>query len=86
MYEGGEVMRLLRISRSTLHRYAKEGLIRSRKLGKRYDYLDEDVFRLLNRGLERKTYIYARVPTPKQKKALENQIEMLKGLLRTVIR
>ena len=66
----GEVMRALRISRST-YRYAKEGLIRSRKLGKRYDYLDEDVFRLLNRGLERKTYIYARVPTPKQKKALE---------------
>jgi len=75
----GEVMRLLRISRSTLHRYAKEGLIRKRKLGKRYDYLDEDVFRLLNRGLPRKTYIYARVSTPKQKKALENQIEMLKA-------
>jgi len=75
----GEVMRLLRISRSTLHRYAKEGLIRRRKIGKRYDYLDEDVFRLLNRGLPRKTYIYARVSTPKQKKALENQIEMLKA-------
>jgi len=72
-------MRALRISRSTLHRYAKEGLIRRRKLGKRYDYLDEDVFRLLNRGLPRKTYIYARVSTPKQKKALENQIEMLKA-------
>ena len=72
-------MRLLRISRSTLHRYAKEGLIRRRKIGKRYDYLDEDVFRLLNRGLPRKTYIYARVSTPKQKKALENQIEMLKA-------
>ena len=71
-------MRALRISRST-YRYAKEGLIRSRKLGKRYDYLDEDVFRLLNRGLERKTYIYVRVSTPKQKKALENQIEMLKA-------
>jgi len=77
--KAGEVMRALRISRSTLHRYAKEGLIRRRKLGKRYDYLDEDVFRLLNRGLPRKTYIYARVSTPKQKKALENQIEMLKA-------
>ena len=54
-------------------------MIRKRKLGKRYDYLDEDVFRLLNRGLPRKTYIYARVSTPKQKKALENQIEMLKA-------
>jgi len=72
-------MKVLRISRSTLHRYAKEGLIRRKKIGKRYDYLDEDVFRLLNRGLPRKTYIYARVSTPKQKKALENQIEMLKA-------
>ena len=72
-------MRVQRISRSTLHRYAKEGLIRRRKLGKRYDYLDEDVFRLLNRGLERKTYIYVRVSTRKQKKSLENQIEMLKA-------
>jgi len=77
--KAGEVMKVLRISRSTLHRYAKEGLIRRIKIGKRYDYLDEDVFRLLNRGLPRKTYIYVRVSTPKQKKALENQIEMLKA-------
>ncbi|MHC1635029.1 MAG: helix-turn-helix domain-containing protein [Candidatus Methanospirareceae archaeon] len=45
--KAGEVMKLLRISLSTLHRYAKEGLIKRRKIGKRYDYLDEDVFRLL---------------------------------------
>jgi len=67
-------MKVLRISRSTLHRHAREGLIRRRKIGKRYDYLDEDVYRLLNHGLPRKTYIYARASTPKQKKALENQI------------
>lgn len=72
-------MKVLRISQSTLHRHAREGLIRRRKIGKRYDYLDEDVYRLLNHGLPRKTYIYARVSTPKQRKSLENQIEMLKA-------
>jgi len=41
--KAGEVMKVLRISRSTLHRHAREGLIRRRKIGKRYDYLDEDV-------------------------------------------
>lgn len=43
-----------------------------------YDYVDEDVYKLFNKGVERKTYIYARVSTPKQKKDLENQIQLLK--------
>jgi len=77
--KAGEVMRLLQISRSTLHRWAKEGLIRREKIGKRYDYSDEDVFNILNKNIPRKTYIYARVSTAKQKKDLENQIEMLKA-------
>lgn len=72
-------MRLLRISRSTLHKYATEdGLIRRTKIGKRYDYSDEDIYALLNRNIPRKNCIYARVSTAKQKKDLENQIEMLK--------
>ena len=76
--KAGEVMKILRISRSTLHRYAKEGLVRRKKIGKYYDYFDEDIYKLLNKGIPRKTYIYARVSTPKQKKDLERQIEMLK--------
>ncbi|MDI6886735.1 MAG: IS607 family transposase [archaeon] len=77
--KAGEVMQLLRISRSTLHKYATEdGLIGRTKIGKRYDYFDEDVFKLLNKNIPRKIYIYARVSTAKQKKDLENQIEMLK--------
>ncbi len=43
-----------------------------------YDYNQEDVYKIFMKGVERKTYIYARVSTPKQKKDLENQIEMLK--------
>ncbi|SET23792.1 hypothetical protein SAMN03080614_10993, partial [Anaerobranca gottschalkii DSM 13577] len=30
-----------------------------------------------NKGVERKTYIYARVSTPKQKADLDNQIQLL---------
>lgn len=72
-------MRLLRISRSTIHKYATEdGLIGRTKIGKRYDYSDEDIYALLNKNIPRKTCIYARVSTAKQKKDLENQIEMLK--------
>ena len=41
-----------------------------------YDYNKEDVYKIFMRGVERKTYIYARVST--QKKDLESQIELLK--------
>jgi len=44
----------------------------------RYDYDEESVYQLFNKGVTRKTYIYARVSTSKQKKELDNQIEMLK--------
>jgi putative resolvase len=76
--KAGEVLRILRISRSTLHRYASDGLIRRTKVGKHYDYSDEDVYKLLNKGVPRKNYVYARVSTSKQRKDLENQVEMLK--------
>lgn len=34
---------------------------------------------MLNKDIERKTYLYARVSTSKQKKDLENQIQLLKN-------
>lgn len=74
-----EVLELLQITRPTLTKYVKEGWIRVNVLPNgRYDYVDEDVYKLFNKGVERKTYIYARVSTPKQKKDLENQIQLLK--------
>ena len=76
--KAGEVMRLLQISRSTLHRWVKEGIINREKFGKRYEYSKDDVYKILNKNIPRKIYLYARVSTPKQKKDLENQIEMLK--------
>ncbi len=74
-----ETLSLLRVTRQTLVRYVKNGTIRVTELpNKLYDYNDEDVYKLLNKDIRRKTVIYARVSTPKQKKDLENQIDMLK--------
>ena len=39
----------------------------------------ESIYSFLNKNIERKTYIYARVSTPKQKKDLQNQVELLKS-------
>jgi putative resolvase len=43
-----------------------------------YNYDKESVYKLFNKGVERKTYVYARVSTTKQKPDLENQINLLK--------
>ena len=74
-----EVLRLLRISRQTLTKYVKDGLIEVETLPNgRYEYNEKSVYKFLNKDLKRKTYIYARVSTSKQKRDLENQIELLK--------
>ena len=74
-----DVLRVLGISRPTLVKYVKVGYIRVNVLpNKRYDYNEEDVYAFLNKDVKRKTIIYARVSTPKQKADLNNQIDMLK--------
>jgi len=74
-----EVLNLLQISRKTLHVYAKDGRIRYTVMpNKMYNYNEEDVFKILNKDIKRKTVIYARVSTPKQKNDLQNQIEQMK--------
>lgn len=75
----GEVLQLLRISRQTLSKYVRTGKIRTVTLPNgQYDYNRDDVYSLFNKGVERKTVLYARVSTAKQKPDLENQITMLK--------
>ena len=77
--KANEVLNLLRISRKTLHVYASTGKIRFTVMPNGYyDYNDEDVYKLLNRDVKRKTVIYARVSTIKQKNDLNNQLEQLK--------
>jgi putative resolvase len=75
-----EVLNLLRISRETLTRYVKNGTLRVIVLPNGYyNYNEEDVYKILNKDVKRKTVIYSRVSTHKQKKDLENQIEFLKS-------
>lgn len=75
-----QVLNLLKITRPTLTKYVKTNVIQVTLLPNgRYDYDDQSVYQFLNKNIKRKTVIYARVSTPKQKKDLENQIELLKN-------
>ena len=78
--KASEVLQLLKITRPTLTKYVKEGKIKVIVKGNgQYDYDIDSVYRMLNKDIERKTYLYARVSTVKQKKDLENQIQLLKN-------
>lgn len=74
-----EVLQILRVTRQTLTKYVKEGRVKVTVKGNgQYDYDSDSVYKLLNKDIERKTYIYARVSTAKQKKDLDNQVQLLK--------
>jgi len=75
-----EVLRLLRISRPTLYRYKEQGILDASKLPNgQYNFDERTVYSFLNKDIPRKNYLYARVSKYKQKKDLENQIELLKS-------
>ena len=75
-----EVLRILQITRTTLTKYVKENKLKVTVKGNgRYDYDADSVYKMLNKDIERKTYLYARVSTSKQKKDLENQVQLLKN-------
>lgn len=77
--KSGEVLKVLGISRPTLTKYVKNGTIKATmKANGQYDYDEESVYLFLNKGVKRKTVIYSRVSTSKQKKDLINQTDMLK--------
>lgn len=74
-----EVLQILKVTRQTLTRYVKEGRVKvTVKENGQYDYDSDSVYKLLNKDIERKTYVYARVSTSKQKCDLENQVKLLK--------
>ena len=75
-----DVLRILQITRQTLTKYVKEGKLKVTTKGNgRYDYDADSVYKMLNKDIERKTYLYARVSTSEQKKDLENQVQLLKN-------
>lgn len=77
--KANEVLEVLGVTRQTLSKYVKNGSIRVTVKGNgQYDYDKESVYQFLNKDLERKIAIYARVSTKKQKADLTNQIEILK--------
>lgn len=74
-----KVLKLLNITRPTLCRYVKNGLVKFKQLPNGfYDYEEESIYKLLNKNIERKNIIYARVSTQKQKNDLENQKAILR--------
>lgn len=74
-----EVLQILKVTRQTLTKYVKEGRVKVTVKGNdQYDYDPDSVYKLLNKDIERKTYVYARVSTAKQKKDLDNQVQLLK--------
>ena len=77
--KANEVLRLLQITRQTLHNYVKFNKIKYRvKTSGDYDYDKESVYKIMDKELERINAIYCRVSTNKQKQDLENQKEALK--------
>ena len=74
-----EVLSILRITRPTLTKYVKNGTIKVQVLPNgRYDYDEKSVYDFLNKNVERKTVLYCRVSTQKQKQDLKNQEDLLK--------
>ena len=72
-----EVLQLLGVSRVTLYKYVKNGIIKVTELDNGYyDYDQKSVFKLLKKD-NRKNILYARVSTYKQKNDLENQVNQL---------
>ena len=77
--KANEALSILRVTRPTLARYVKEGKINATELPTgRYDYNEESIYKFLNKNVQRKTVLYCRVSTAKQKKDLMNQEELLK--------
>jgi len=74
-----DALKIMRVLRGTLTNYVKDGKIKVTKVPTgRYDYDEESVYNFLNKDVGRNTVIYARVSTLKQKKDLENPVELLK--------
>jgi len=77
-----EVLKLLKITRPTLTKYVKSGLIGVRVLpNKQYEYIDNDIYKIINKNIERVNAIYCRVSTSKQKNDLSNQVNFVKKYL-----
>lgn len=73
-----DACRILGISQVTLGTYVKKGYIKVTELptGRR-NYDEASIYAFLNKSVNRRNYIYARVSSYGQKKELQNQIDLL---------
>ena len=72
-----EVMKLLKICRSTLYNYTKSGIIKGTLLENGYyDYDEKSIFKIIKKD-SIINVIYRRVSTYKQKNDLERQIDSI---------
>ena len=66
-----EVLKLLKVTRPTLCRYVKSGIIRvETQVNGDYNYNANDVYKLVYKEKPRKSILYARVSSSNQKKDL----------------
>jgi len=55
VYTTAETQELLKISKSTIKRMLKSGLLRANKIGKQYRIMGHEILRLVSPALEEKT-------------------------------
>ena len=80
-----EVIKLLKICRSTLHNYTKSGIIKGTLLDNvYYDYDEKSVFKMIKKD-SRINVIYGKVSTYKQKMILKDKLIVLKFIVKIII-
>ena len=82
-YRSGEFCKRVGISKKTLFKYIKEGILKPKVLPSgQYRFTEEDVQKFLSirngSNVEKRVGIYCRVSTAEQKPHLENQINICK--------
>ncbi len=78
--KSSDACKLLQITKPILYKYKENGFIKTNRLPKGYwDFDEESVYSFFNRDIPRKINAHARVSANKQKKDLENQIQILKN-------
>lgn len=72
IYTTTETMNILRISKSTIKRWLKKGIIRANKIGGRYKILGSEILRLISPILEKDTRQAYRDLKEKTKKRIQS--------------
>jgi len=72
VYTTGETMDFLKISKSTIKRWLKKGIIQANKIGGRYKILGSEILRLISPEVESKTREFYKELRDKTKKRIKN--------------